>query len=114
MGRAIAKYPSIRFSIPGVGIDPFGIDGNHGVGLPQRPSEPGWAVFAGGVDHVIYPGTVLKITKLEQYVGQWLKSTAGVVQAVRFNQLDFTAHLSAEEFPSTEDARTISAKEVGQ
>ena len=114
MGRALAKYPSIRFNSAGVGIDPFGIDGNHGFGLPQRPSEPGWAVFGGGADHVIYPGTVLKITKLEQYVGRWLKNTAGVLEAVHFNQLDFTGHLAADEYPSTEQAKTIPAKEVKQ
>jgi hypothetical protein len=47
-------------------VDPFGIDGNHGFGLPQRPSDGQWITFGGGVDEVVYPEDVLKITKLFQ------------------------------------------------
>ena len=47
-------------------FDTFGIDGNGGTGLPQRPSESEWVNFRGGVDDVIYPGELRKVTKLYQ------------------------------------------------
>jgi hypothetical protein len=66
-GFAIAKFPSIRFRrLAGVNVDRFGIDGNGGFGLPWRSSENEWIVFRGGVDDVIYPGEVRKISKLWQ------------------------------------------------
>ncbi len=111
-GRAVAKFPSIRFRCPGVGIDAFGIDGKSGFGLPLRPAEPEWTIFGGGADHVIYPGTTLKITRLEQHVKQWLTSTVtGEVEAVRFDELNFAADLAADEAPSAEQSKTIPAKE---
>jgi hypothetical protein len=66
VGRGIAKFPSIAFKrIPNLNPDTFGIDGNGGVGLPQHPSESERLTFRGG-DHVVYPGEILKITKLYQ------------------------------------------------
>jgi len=66
-GYGIARFPSIRYR-PTTGLKhyDFGIDGNMGFGLPLRPSEPEWKVFRGGVDDVIYPLEVRKITKLWQ------------------------------------------------
>ena len=65
-GKAIAKFPSIRFSFAaGLALDPFGIDGNIGYGLSPSPSEQGWAGFHGGSDRIIHAGQ-LKITKLFQ------------------------------------------------
>lgn len=67
VGRGIAKFPSIRYRRAcGLVVDYFGIDGNCGTGLPQRPSENEWAVFRGGVDDVIYPQETRQITKLWQ------------------------------------------------
>ena len=64
-GRAIAKFPSIRFQPPqNVLINQFGIDGNCNFGLPRRPSEKDWIVFRGGIDDVIYPETTVKIAEL--------------------------------------------------
>jgi hypothetical protein len=67
IGTGIAKFPSIRYvRRSSLNPDPFGIDGNGGFGLPQRPSESEWVIFRGGVDEVIYGGETLKITKLFQ------------------------------------------------
>ena len=63
-GYGIAKF-SIRYRrATGLVNDPFGIDGNQNFGLPLRPSEAEWIVFRGGMDDVIYPQDVRKITKL--------------------------------------------------
>jgi hypothetical protein len=67
LGAGIAKFPSIRYRrLSGLGVSQFGIDGNMGFGLPQRPSDNEWASFRGGVDEVIYPGETRKITRLVQ------------------------------------------------
>jgi hypothetical protein len=67
LGSGIAKFPSIRYRrASGLTASPFGIDGNYGFGLPQRPSENEWIVFRGGVDDVIYAGETRKITTLGQ------------------------------------------------
>lgn len=64
-GRGMAKFPGVRFKrSPGLRPDQYGIDGNGGFGIPQRPSEPEWMVFRGGVDDVIYPGETRLISKL--------------------------------------------------
>jgi hypothetical protein len=66
-GCGIAKFPGIRFRRShGLNVNMYGIDGSGGFGLPQRPSESEWVIFRGGVDDVIYPGEVRKITKLWQ------------------------------------------------
>jgi len=66
-GRGMAKFPGIRFQrLSAMRPDSFGIDGNGGIGIPQRPSEPEWFVFRGGVDDVIYPGEKRLIGKLIQ------------------------------------------------
>jgi Putative DNA-binding domain len=67
LGSGIAKFPSIRYRrSSGLGVSTFGLDGTGGFGLPQRPSDNEWASFLGGVDDVIYPGEIRKITKLVQ------------------------------------------------
>jgi hypothetical protein len=66
-GRGIAKFPGIRLKqTTQLQREDFGIDGNSGFGLPPRPSEPGWIVFRGGVDDVIYPNETRMIGKLIQ------------------------------------------------
>ena len=63
----MARFPSVRFRrSPLLNIDRYGIDGSGGFGQTRRPSESEWIVFRGGVDDVIYPGEVRKITKLWQ------------------------------------------------
>src|SRR5437868_4229826 len=43
VGAGIAKFPSIRYRrASGLVVDDFGIDGNHGFGLPRHPSENEW------------------------------------------------------------------------
>jgi len=108
-GRAAAKFPSIRFKMPAnLAVDPFGIDGNHGLNLPRRPTEPEWTMFGGGADHLIYPGTVLKITRMEQYLGRRSNNPAtGTLEVGFFLELTLIAKLAADEFPEIEDSRTI-------
>jgi hypothetical protein len=81
----------------------YGIDGNGGFGLPQRPTDQEWIVFGGGVDHVIYPRTILKIAVLEQRE----KRIGGQVV---FEKLTLTVEPAADEFPTTTDSGTIPEK----
>jgi hypothetical protein len=67
VGPAVAKFPGIRFNrSTGLGVDPFGIDGSYGTGLPSIPSQREWITFRGGNDHVIHSNETLVITKLTQ------------------------------------------------
>jgi hypothetical protein len=106
-GRAIARFPTIRLKPGRFQIDPYGIDGNYGFGLPRLPSQPDWIVFGGGSDHVIHPGTVLKIAKLLQQSdrSEWQRVGAGNTH--EFRQLTVEAELAADEFPITSDSKSI-------
>ena len=105
-GRAVARFPSIRFKRDGINVSPYGIDGNFGFGLPQRPTEPELVVFGGGADHVIYPGTVLKIVKLDQ------RAKTSDPQTFYFDEYTLTAEMSADEVPSTTESKTIPRKDI--
>jgi hypothetical protein len=66
-GKAMAKFPGIRFDRAlGLSVDPFGIDGNFGFGLPQSPSQQAVIGFRGGNDHVIHIDEGLTIGRLLQ------------------------------------------------
>lgn len=67
VGSGTAKFPSIRYKRAcGLTVDNFGIDGCHGFGLPQSPSDSQWETFRGGGDHVIHPNETINIAKLIQ------------------------------------------------
>jgi len=103
-GRGVAKFPGLRFKrTPGINVCHLGIDGNGRFGLPQRPTEPEWIVFGGGVDHVIYPGTLLKVVVLEQ-------TEKRVGDQVVFEELTLAVELAADECPSSTDSGTIPEK----
>jgi hypothetical protein len=113
-GRAIARFPSVRFQrVPGINLNAYGIDGNMRFGLPLQPTEPELVVFGGGADHVIYPGTVLKIAKLDQRAkaSGWVRASDGR-QAFYFEEYTLTAELSADEMPVTKDSKTIPKMEI--
>jgi len=112
-GRAVAKFPSLRFKRGNFTVDLYGIDGRGGFGLPQRPSAPEWIVFGGGADHVVYPGTLLEIAKLQQPAerSQYQRVRGGTTSFC-FEGLTLTVQLAADEFPSTTDSRTIGTAEV--
>jgi hypothetical protein len=112
-GRAVAKFPCVRFRRGVFGIDPFGIDGNHGFGLPQLPSAPELIIFGGGSDHVIYPGTILEIAKLEQAakISAWQPAGDDRV-AQHFEEFRLTVQRAADEFPNTTDSSTVSSREL--
>src|ERR1017187_9602732 len=113
-GRAVARYPSVRFKRGGnININSYGIDGNGGFGLPRRPTEPEFFVFGGGADHVIYPGTVLKIAKLDQRASasNWVP-TRGGRQTFYFEEYTLAAEISADEVPITIDSITIPRKDI--
>jgi hypothetical protein len=61
-GRGTGRYPALWLH-SGIPNHMFGLDGNGNVGLPKRAVSHGH-LFAGGADHVIYPGTHLEITTL--------------------------------------------------
>lgn len=63
-GKGSAKYPALRL-IGSQPPDRYGLDGNYRTGLPQRPisSDPNEVLFAGGIDHVIYPNTTFQVTR---------------------------------------------------
>jgi hypothetical protein len=112
-GRGVAKFPCVRFRRGLFAVDPFGIDGNHGFGLPQLPSDPALIIFGGGSDHVIYPGTVLKIGKLEQAarISEW-QPVGGKQVAQQFEEFRLTVELAADDFPSTLDTSIISPRDL--
>ena len=105
----MARFPSVRFNrVPGINLNRYGIDGNGGFGLPMEPTEPEIIVFGGGADRVIYPGTVLKIAKLDQRAkasGFWRFGDGR--QEFYFEEYTFTVELSADEIPVTRDARKL-------
>ena len=112
-GRAVAKFPSLWLKRGGFDIDPFGIDGNHGFGLPQLPADPEWIVFGGGSDHVIHAGTTLKITRIEQpsRESEWQRVSSS--QRTRcFVEFTLTFQLAADDFPSTVDSKRIGPKDL--
>jgi hypothetical protein len=113
-GRAVAKFPSIRFkNVPGINVNPYGIDGNYGFGLPRRPTESELVVFGGGADHVIYPGTVLKVAKLDQRAkGSGWMSVPGGRQTFYFEEYTFTAEISADEALSTTHSKKLAREEI--
>ena len=106
IGRGLAKFPSVRFPRAGtLTADRFGLDGNGNHGLPLRPSDNEWVIFQGGVDHVIYPGTTLKITKLiQRYSSGDPRKNIGI-----FDAFSFSAEISCEGFPSTTAEKIVSA-----
>jgi hypothetical protein len=112
-GRAVARFPSVRFKrVPGINVNRYGIDGNMGFGLPLQPTEPDLVVFGGGADHVIYPGTVLKIAKLDQRAKATGWVSAGGNKEHGFEEYTLMAELSADEIPVVKDSRTIPRKDV--
>jgi hypothetical protein len=113
-GRAVARFPSVRFKrVPGINVNHYGIDGNMRFGLPLQPTEPELVVFGGGADHVIYPGTVLKIAKLDQRAkaSGWVR-VGDSNQEYYFEVYTLMAELSANEIPVTKDSRTIPRKDI--
>jgi hypothetical protein len=112
-GRALAKFPSMRFKTSGARLDNFGIDGNGRVGLPQLPTDYEYTVFAGGADHVIHPGTVLQVTKVLQSPNTHPQQAAGAArQRLLFVEFTFTAELAAEECPAIQQSRKFEEKAV--
>jgi len=110
-GRAVAKFPTIRFLTGPFAVDEFGIDGNHGFGLPRLPSEPQWIIFGAGSDQVIHPGTILKIARLEQRANksEWQAVSSDRVAFV-FREFVLKVQLAADEFPNTADSKVIAEK----
>jgi hypothetical protein len=90
-----------------------GIDGNRGFGLPPRPSQAELFVFGGGADHVVYPGCVLKIAKIEQYPKSIsVERNSGPIKRWRFEKLTLTAQVAAEDFASETHSRSIDAEDT--
>jgi hypothetical protein len=113
-GRAVARFPSLRFSrVSGINLNQYGIDGNGRFGLPMQPTEPEIVVFGGGADHIIYPGSVLKIAKLYQQAKPtgWVRAGEGLQEWI-FEDYTFTVELSADEVPLTRDSKSVPRLEI--
>lgn len=111
-GGGIAKYPGIRFRRElGFTVDMYGIDGNHGFGIPLRPSESDWIVFRGGTDDVICPGETVLITNILQEAQdkgiEGIPITMAILANNRevkkrwlFNGTQFSCEISCENQPT--------------
>jgi len=64
VGRAVAKYPGLRFQKLKDGTSVTGYKGQFT--LPIRQTDQDWVIFGGGVDDVIYPGATIKVATLTQ------------------------------------------------
>jgi hypothetical protein len=110
-GRAVAKFPSIRFDGHGVIVSSDGIDGNGRFGLPRRPTEPGQVMFGGGADDVIYPNSVLKVAVLIQR-----SETTGFARVSdghpeqMLKPFSLAAQLSADGVSTAAESKTIPGK----
>ncbi len=67
VGTSIATYPALKIVSKGQ-FSPatYGLNGNGQDGLPRRPLSYGGRdyMYAGGLDHVIYPQTSMDVTRL--------------------------------------------------
>jgi hypothetical protein len=104
LGAGIAKFPSLRFMRCELNVNRNGIDGCGGFGLPPRPSETEWIVFRGGVDEVINPGEIRKITKLQQ---EGFKEGDDIWD---FKTSTFQCEISCEGTPTTAVKKVIPAE----
>lgn len=97
-GAGIAKFPSIRYRRScGLMPDPYGIDGNGGLGLPQRPGDNNWFAFRGGTSDVIFPGETIHVTKLRQdAIDARTQGETGPAPVWRFNPVPFVYEISCE------------------
>jgi hypothetical protein len=113
-GCALARFPSLRFrATNGVNVDPYGIDGEGGFGLPQVPSDAEWVIFGGGADHVVHPGTLMKVAKLEQRAEPSGWQRAGGQTVLQFRRVNLDVELAADEFPNTMSSTTLDQRDVG-
>jgi len=123
-GRSLAKFPSVRYRrASGLICDitaTSGIDGCGNFGLPLRPSEPEWVVFRGGIDDVIYPQELRRITKLWQdgsNIGPDGNPYPVFYQPKKFTRWDFKTvslecEISCEGASTSNIQRTIDALSI--
>jgi hypothetical protein len=102
-GRGAAKHPALWLidSRPHI----FGLDGNGNTGLPEKPISHG-RLFAGGADHIVYPGTHLEITALSHQI-----PTASPFSD-SWPDLAFEYELFAEEMLPTKGQFRVSGDEL--
>ena len=114
-GRGVAKFPSIHVSAdrPLRVREVMELDGNTDFGLPRLLGDPGLKfAFGGGVDHVIHPGTTLKVTQLVQNgrLAQW--QPAGTNQKVFvLDAINITIEMHADEVQAKTDTVSLPEQE---
>lgn len=101
-GRAIAKYPSLRY-INTQRMPQASPLQHSSFGLPLRVPEPNLFIFGGGVNDVIYPGETLLVAKLRQ---NGFTSTFPMPRLV-FSQWTIAVQISAEGIESKTYERTF-------
>jgi hypothetical protein len=112
-GRALARFPSIRVKRTGASnMTLKGIDRRANTALPFLPTEPEMIAIAGGADHVIYPGSTLKITRVEQAarISEWQRP--GGRRSFVFEAISIEAELCALGVANMTETKTISRKET--
>lgn len=102
-GRGTAKYPALLLKKTRCHF--YGLDGSGRLGLPQRPTVAGDSTLFGGGDTVVYPGTVLEVTTLQDEI----KVQESAPECPNF-MLEYELH--AEDMVSVKDELQIKGSEV--
>lgn len=113
VGRAVARFPSIRVRGEQVTVYQWGIDGNGTLGLPQLATDDGWFIFGGGVDHVIHPGTSLRIARLQQRarLAEW--QPVGLPRKnFIFAEVPLSFEIHADDVGAKTETRIVPARET--
>lgn len=101
-GRAIAKYPALLMK--GVTLDSAGLDGCGSFGLQGKPNTSG-ALFAGGMNDVVYPNTELQIATIKH---QFPSAAAAGPWAA----LEFDYEIFAENMPTIKGTLRVDGTEM--
>lgn len=110
-GRAIARYPMLELEHPeGAVIDEYGLDGNRNEGLRRQPTAPPGrrVLYVGDGTQVVYPGTVLEITRTAPIL------ITGDPRKQIFDDFVFKYKIAAEDHPLEEGEVVIRDPELAR
>lgn len=109
-GKGVAKYPclSLSFASPYRHAQ-YGLDGNGRTGLPLIPTSrmDHATVFGGGADHVVYPGLVLEVTKLEAVDLRFAMHDLPEIQDLRVEY-----RIAAEGIAAVSDSYVLTSRDI--
>jgi hypothetical protein len=111
-GRGLARFPSVRVRADGpLFVDIYGADGNGTFGLNRLLADANVIAFGGGVDHVIHPGTTLKIAKLVQRGRLTSSQPDPSRKTYVFAAINITVEMFADEVQSKTETRALPEEE---